>query len=166
MFGTGSGVDPPPTLPSSPVFESMPAAAGITLHVSGAVAAPGLVTVGEGARVADAVAAAGGSLPGADLGGINLAALVRDGDHIVVPVAASSGDGATLAAVREDGRVSLNTATVTELQGLPGVGPVLAQRIADHRDAHGPFRTVEDLLDVTGIGEAKLATLRDSVVLP
>lgn len=157
----------PPELPPVTVTGSTAAAdapAVITVHVAGAVADPGLVAVPAGSRVADAVAAAGGALPSADLGALNLAGPVRDSDRIEVP---AIGDPATPAA--EDGAASgvdLNRATVAELETLPGVGPVLAERIVAHRDAHGPFTTVEDLLDVPGIGEAKLAALRDEVSAP
>lgn len=137
-------------------------ASSITVHVSGAVVAPGLIVVASGARVADAIAAAGGALPEADLGSVNLAAGLADGLHVVVPSRAAGGDAAAAA----DGRVRVNTAGVEDLQRLPGVGPVLAMRIVEHRDRHGPFAVVEDLLDVPGIGEGKLAALREAVLLP
>ena len=165
LFGTGSGPDPPRlTITESTV--GPPGGGEITLHVSGEVAAPGLVAVSAQARVADAIAAAGGSTPAADLGAINLAATVRDGDHIVVPAISSESPGGALVRPAGDARVRVNAASVDELQQLPGVGPVLAARIVDHREAHGPFTTVEDLLDVPGIGEAKLASLRDAVAVP
>lgn len=136
----------------------------VTVHVAGEVVAPGLVQVVTDGRVADAVAAAGGSTRNADLSGVNLAALVRDGDQVVIP---GTGVGSAAAAsVDADGRVRVNVATPAELEMLPGVGPVLAGRIASYRDEHGSFAAVEDLLDVPGIGEGKLATLRDAVALP
>ncbi len=135
----------------------------VTVHVSGEVVAPGLVEVAATARVADAVAAAGGTTRDADLARVNLAAPLQDGLQIVIPnVAGPTGDGAIVS----DGRIHINAATAAELEQLPGVGPVLAAKIAAHRDEYGPFTTVEDLLDVSGIGEAKLAGLRDSVALP
>ena len=134
----------------------------MTVHVSGAVAEPGLVSLQSGSRVADAVVAAGGALPGADLGSLNLAAPLVDGQQLVVPYLVPTNG----VPVASDGRVRINTADAAALEGLPGVGPVLAQRIVAHRDAHGPFATVEDLLDVPGIGESKLAALRDSVIVP
>lgn len=136
----------------------------VTLHISGEVVSPGLVVVAENARVADAIAAAGGSTRAADLASINIAAPVRDGDQIVIPSLAER-EG-TAEPLDGDGRVRINRATAGELEKLPGVGPVLAARIAVYRDEHGPFSSVEDLLDVPGIGEGKLATLRDSVALP
>ena len=112
--------------------------------------------------MADAVAAAGGALPGADLSALNLAAPVSDGQQLMVPE--QSGTGAAAAVV--EGKVRVNTAGVTDLERLPGVGPVLAERILQHRESFGPFGVVEDLLDVPGIGEGKLAALRDSVAIP
>ena len=138
-----------------------PPAAAITVHVSGAVATPGLVELPAGSRVADAVVAAGGALPGADLAALNLAAPLVDGQQLVVPEL--SGDAP---AVASDGRVRINTADAAALDALPGVGPVLAARIVAHRDAHGPFAVIEDLLEVPGIGEAKLAGMRDFVIVP
>jgi competence protein ComEA len=152
----------PTAAPRVEVASPHPDMTTITVHVSGAVAAPGLVAVPSSSRVADAVVAAGGALPGADLGSLNLAAPLVDGQQLVVPYQ-TSVDGT---AVATDGRVRINTADAAALEGLPGVGPVLAQRIVAHRTAHGPFATVEDLLEVPGIGESKLAALRDSVIVP
>ena len=136
----------------------------ITVHVAGLVSHPGLVDLPEGSRVGDAVAAAGGLLPGARADLINLAAAIADGQQIVVPGAGGElpATGATVA----DGKIHLNQATAAELDALPGVGPVIAERIVSYRDANGPFQAVEDLLDVPGIGEAKLADIRDHVQVP
>jgi competence protein ComEA len=135
------------------------------VYVSGWVTAPGVVEMTGGAIVADAVAAAGGALEGALLDEINLARPLVEGDHVQIP-----GPGDSLASTgggeRDDGLVSLNQADATELEDLPGVGPVLADRIVAHREANGPFGTVEDLLEVPGIGEAKLAAMRDSIAVP
>ncbi len=152
----------PAALPRVEVAAPRPGMTTLTVHVSGAVAAPGLVSLPSGSRVADAVVAAGGALPGADLAALNLAAPLADGQQLVVPVASADG----VAVVAADGRVRINTADAADLEGLPGVGPVLAERIVAHRDAHGPFTTVEDLLAVPGIGEAKLAAMRDRVIVP
>ncbi|MCP4303285.1 MAG: ComEA family DNA-binding protein [bacterium] len=153
--------------PTSPPLLFDPVADGsehpITVHVAGEVVAPGLVEVASGSRVADAVAAAGGSTRSADLTRVNLAAELRDGQQIVIPGPATATSGG---AIEQDGSVRINTASVGELEQLPGVGPVLAERIAAYRDDHGPFAAVEDLLDVPGIGEGKLETLRDAVALP
>ena len=143
------------------IVAARPAEAPITVHVSGAVLHPGLVSLPAGARVADAVVAAGGATAGAVLTALNLAAPVSDGQQLVVPEqGAGTGSGAA-----GDGRISINTADAAALEGLPGVGPVLAERIVEHRDRYGPFAVVEDLLDVPGIGEAKLAALREMVMV-
>lgn len=164
--------EPPPTFEEADVSVSTVAAprlaassgeGTVTVHVAGAVARPGLVVLPGGSRVADAVVAAGGALPAADLGAINLAAPLRDGDRIEVPLpGAASGSTAGSG----PGGVDLNRATAAELEALPGVGPVLAARIVAWREEHGPFTAVEDLLDVPGIGEAKLAELRGAVAAP
>ncbi len=133
----------------------------ITVHVAGAVASPGVVQVAAGCRVGAAIAAAGGVLPEADLARVNLAAPLADGQQVVVPrISVDEG------AVAGDGRVRINLAGADELESLPGVGPVLAERIVAYREEHGPFTVVEDLLDVPGIGEAKLAALREAVLVP
>ncbi len=148
---------------SPPVFTGVAPGADdpLVVHVVGMVAIPGLVAVPAGARVADAVIAAGGMLPGASTGAINLASPVVDGQQIVIGSAAAAGPVSG-----EEPRVAINEATVDELESLPGVGPVLAARIAAYRQEHGPFRDVEDLLAVTGIGERMLASLRDLVRVP
>ena len=141
----------------------------ITVHIAGWVMAPGLIELTEGARVADAVAEAGGLRPGADTSVINLAASLSDGEQVLIPGPSGEGparEASTGGAVSSDGMVHLNRADPTELETLPGVGPVLAERIFAFREQNGPFQTVEDLLDVPGIGEAKLASLRDRVVVP
>lgn len=150
--------------PQPPPVVQPPAAVAddVTVHVSGAVGTPGLVSVSHGARVADAILAAGGALPDADLAGLNLAAPVSDGQQLMVPSAAPGGG----AAAASDPRVRVNVADAGTLEEIPGVGPVLAARIVAHRDQHGPFSEVEDLLDVPGIGEGKLAALRDAVLVP
>ena len=163
---------PPPSVPptsatpptSAPVA-SLPAM--LTVHVSGAVTAPGLVSVPDGSRVADAIAAAGGARPGGKLGNINLAAPVADGMQLVVPWADSGPPTPVPAPGTEAGKfpVDLNRSGVDELTGLPGVGEVLATRIMAYRETHGPFETLEDLLDVPGIGEGKLAGIRDHAVV-
>jgi competence protein ComEA len=134
----------------------------ISIHVSGAVVHPGVVDLPSGSRASSAVAAAGGARQDADLGRMNLAASVRDGEHIIVPSTSDRGEiGASV-----DTGVDVNVAGVSELQQLAGVGPVLAGRIVSFRDDNGPFATVEDLLDVPGIGEAKLQAMRDAIAPP
>ncbi|TKR21919.1 ComEA family DNA-binding protein [Cellulomonas hominis] len=144
------------------------------MHVVGEVASPGVVPMPAGSRVADAVAAAGGALPGADLTALNLAAVVQDGAQIRVPApgeepvvvdeaggGAGAGGGGPAGAA--GGAVDVNTAGGAELQTLPGIGPVLAERIVAWREANGPFASVDALLDVSGIGPAVLGQIRDLV---
>ncbi len=135
----------------------------ITVHVSGEVVSPGLVSVHAGDRIAHAIAVAGGVLPSADLSGLNLARELLDGDRVVVPDRRDATSPAP--ASSDSGLIDINRATVAELESLPGVGPVLASRIYDFRNEYGPFDAFEDLLDVPGIGEGKLAALRDAVSL-
>lgn len=141
------------------------AATRALVHVSGAVVNPGLVTIHEGDRVADAIAAAGGVLASADLSAINLAGPITDGQQIVVPVVGGRSQGGT-GGGSDDGLVHLNTATATEIERLPGVGEVLAGRIVAYREANGPFQTLEDLLDIPGIGERKLEGFREAAAVP
>jgi competence protein ComEA len=149
------------------------APASTTVHVVGAVRRPGLYSLAGTARVADAVNAAGGLLGNADQSGINLARVVTDGEQIVVPVqgagpppGAAGAGGATAGGVsgKSGGPVNLNTATAEQLDALPGVGPATAAKIVADRTENGPFRTVDDLLRVPGIGAKKLDALKDLVV--
>ena len=147
----------------------------LSVHVAGGVAQPGLVSVPAGARVADAVAAAGGALPGVTLDSVNLARKVVDGEQVLVggnpestasSAAASNGAAATDvggAASTDATVVNINTATAEELQQLPRVGPATAAKIIDYRTANGPFTSVDQLLDVPGIGERTLANFRDQI---
>ena len=141
-------------------------AAVFPVYVSGWVTTPGVVEMTEGAIVADAVAAAGGALDGALLDEINLARPLAEGDHVQIPGPGDSIAAATDGSEGEDGLIPINQAEASALEDLPGVGPVLAERIVAHREANGPFETVEDLLEVPGIGEAKLAAMRDSIAVP
>ena len=165
----------PPSVVSGPTSAG-PASASATslvVAVSGKVRRPGVVTVPAGARVIDVLKAAGGPLPGADLGMLNLARKVADGELVAVGVPASApgapaavGGAAPSAGEPTGGAagpIDLNTATLAELDTLPGVGPVLAQRILDWRTQHGQFASVDQLSDVPGIGDARLAQLRDLV---
>jgi competence protein ComEA len=145
-----------------------PSSAGeVVVAVAGAVRRPGLVRLPLGARVADAVEAAGGVRPGTDLGSLNLARKLVDGELVTVGAAApapgaAAGPGTDAA---HGPLVDLNTATVAELDSLPGVGPVLAQRIVDYRTQHGPFATVDQLREVDGIGESRFGELRGRVTV-
>jgi competence protein ComEA len=139
----------------------------LVVHVVGAVRRPGLYRLADGARIAEALRRAGGATRRADLSLVNLAAPVSDGSQIVVPkrappVAAGSGPAGAEAAPAA-GPVHLNTATVEQLDELPGVGPVTAQKIVDYREQHGAFSSVDDLDAIPGIGPARLEQLRDLV---
>lgn len=138
----------------------------LVVHVAGAVNTPGLYRLKADARVSDAIAAAGGAASDADLDRINLAAPAADGSQIYVvrqgeagPPPSASGGGAA----KGETVIDLNRATAEELDELPGIGPSTAQAIVDHRAEHGPFRSVDDLLEVRGIGPAKLEAIRKRV---
>lgn len=144
----------------------------IVVAVAGKVRRPGLVRLPAGARVADALTAAGGALPGTDVALLNLARKVTDGELILVGVGAPPGaqampgvDPGSGAGALPGGKVNLNTATLAQLDSLPGVGPVLAQRILDHRERHGAFRSVGDLRRVDGIGDARYEQLKELVTV-
>ncbi|HVE92927.1 MAG TPA: ComEA family DNA-binding protein [Actinomycetota bacterium] len=135
----------------------------VWVHVGGAVGRPGLYGLPEGRRVDDAVRAAGGARPDADVDGVNLAAPVKDGDKVVLPVRGQSDGPPGSAGAAAAKKVNLNTATVAELDTLPGIGPATAQKILDFRTQHGSFKTVKDLGKVPGIGARKLEQLADLV---
>jgi competence protein ComEA len=142
----------------------------VVVYVAGAVARPGVYPVGGGARVADAVGAAGGTTPDADLDPLNLAARLSDGDRVFVPRKGQApppvlGPGPTGDGSTPSGPVNLNTATAEQLEALSGVGPATAHAIITWRQQHGRFRSVQDLLQVRGIGPAKLEALRDQVTV-
>ena len=140
----------------------------VVLHVLGAVAEPGIVELPLGSRVVDAIAAAGGPLDDADLGGVNLARVVADGEQLRVPRVGevpAVAPGSAPAGTTSDGRINLNTADAAALETLPGVGPAIASRIVAWRDENGPFRSVDELTAVTGIGEKTLDGLRDQATV-
>jgi len=162
-----------PTTPAAP-----PSDGPVVVSVVGLVHKPGLVTLTAGARIADALTAAGGVLDGADLIGLNMARRVADGEQIIVGIAAPAGQPPVMGSGVSDGPatapaspgtpepagpVDLNTATVEQLDTLPGVGPVTAAAIVAWRDAHGRFTSVDQLGDVDGIGPARLEKLRELV---
>ncbi|SMD24113.1 ComEA family DNA-binding protein [Lentzea albidocapillata] len=134
----------------------------LVVDVVGEVATPGLITAPSGARVADAVRLAGGMKPGTNLYNLNLARKLTDGEQIAVGIPPPLQAGAAQAGGAQP-KLNLNSASATELDGLPGVGPVTAQRIVEHRTRKGPFASVDQLRDVEGIGESKLAKLADLV---
>ena len=134
----------------------------VTVDVEGAVHRPGIVVLRPGARVIDAVKAAGGPFHREQLGGLNLATVLTDGTQVVVggPVAGSAG-GASAG----DGRVNLNTASADDLDAIPGVGPVTAESIVAWRTHNGAFHTVEELMEVDGIGPGKFAKIKPHVTV-
>ena len=138
---------------------------GLVVHVVGRVARPGVVTLAAGARVADAVEAAGGLRRDADVTHVNLARPVADGEQILVPRRGEDPPAPSPGTSAAPGRVDLNVADVATLDALPGIGPVLAQRIVDHREQHGPFPDVASLSDVPGIGPALERRLADLVTV-
>ena len=148
--------------------ESAPAAQ-VVVHVVGAVRSPGLYRLDEGSRVADALALAGGTVPKADLASVNLAAQLVDGTQVVVPKTGRRGQAPSAAvpgaagASASAGPIRLSTATLEQLQEIPGVGPVTAQRIVEFREQNGPFRSVDELDAVPGIGPKRLEQMRELV---
>jgi competence protein ComEA len=164
----GQESDPDPPEPPKP-DAAAPAPGVVIIHVAGAVAAPGVVHLPAGSRVHQAIAAAGGGTPAADLHRLNLAAVLADGQKLYIPQAGEqlpaqspdqpAGEGAASGNQAGSGKVNLNTAGVQELDTLPKVGPVLAQRIVDWRKEHGPFKSVEELDAIDGVGARMLETL-------
>jgi competence protein ComEA len=149
---------PPTTVPSS-----------IVVYVAGSVAVPGIYRLAASARVNDALLAAGGANADADLGVVNLAASVHDGERVYVPAVGEAIppaiEGAPDTSTPPAEPVNINSATADQLDVLPGVGPATAAAIVAHRLQHGPFQTVEQLGDVRGIGPAKLDALRGLVTV-
>lgn len=164
---------PPPSGERVAVVASSPspsaAAQTVVVDVGGKVRHPGVFTLPAGSRVIDAVEAAGGAKRGADTTGLNLARRLADGEQVLVgvppPGAAAPGGAGPAPGAPGASRISLNTATAEQLEELPDVGPVLAQRIVDYRTEHGGFRSVEELLDVSGIGDKTFAGLKDKVTV-
>ena len=171
-FARGRGGDVRPPAPIAAASGGADGAGGaapapaqpdpVVVHVAGAVRRPGVYRLADGDRVADAIAKAGGPTRRGDPNGVNLAAVVADGEQVLVPVlgAAPAQAGAAAAA---GGTVHLNSADAAELDALPGVGPATAQRILAWRQEHGGFASVDDLEQVPGIGPAKLDALRGLV---
>ncbi len=155
--GAGAGSEPAPAPP-------------MRVHVGGAVSTPGVYDLAEGARVLDAIEAAGGFADGAARDALNLARAVSDGEQVVVPSetdAAAAAQGSSAAgeagSVAAGGKININTASAAELDALPGVGASTAEKIVADREANGPFKTAEDLKRVSGIGDKKFAALADAI---
>jgi competence protein ComEA len=135
---------------------------GLVVHVAGAVKRPGVYSLASSARVRQAVGRAGGPTRRAALSQINLAAPLQDGQQVVVPVRGRGGAGG--AGGEDGGPISISSASAEELQQLDGIGPTLAGRIVEERQARGGFASIDDLDEVPGIGPARLEALRDKVV--
>jgi competence protein ComEA len=165
-------------VPLTPAATTAPPGAAATVptgevllaHAAGAVQRPGLYELAPGARVADLLDAAGGATRRADLDQVNLAAPLADGTQVLVPrrgevAVAPTGPTSPTGGGQPVAPVDLNSATAEQLETLPGVGPATAAAILEYRDANGPFASVDALIDVPGIGEAKLAALADLVTV-
>lgn len=168
LFGGGGDAGPAAVrIEGEPAGAGAPAARAhppeLYVHVAGAVRRPGLLRVPADTRVATALERAGGPTRRADLTAVNLAAKVQDGQQIVVPVTGAAGATPELAAASPGARVHLSTATAEQLDEIDGLGPTLAERIVEYRDAHGGFGSIDELAQVDGIGEKRLATLRDAL---
>jgi competence protein ComEA len=167
---------PPATATPAPTATLAP----IQVDVAGAVLAPGVYVLPTGARAGDAITAAGGLAANADPASVNLARRLEDGEKLVAPTLAPEqpagfavaapatfeGSGTRSSSLQGDGSglIDINTANAQELEALPAIGPVTAQAIVDHRMANGPFRSIEDLVDVKGIGQATLDKIRDLII--
>lgn len=169
LGGGGAAATVPAVAPVAPARAVRPAAPKLlVVDVAGAVRRPGLYRLRQGSRIDDAIAAAGGATAKAQLDAVNLAAPVADGEQVLVPgsgaAAAAVGAPAASAGSSPSAPIDLNTATAEQLDALPGVGPVTAQKIIAYRTAHGPFHAVDELEGVPGIGPAKMAQLKGLVI--
>jgi competence protein ComEA len=149
--------------PLRPAVRVRTAQPALVVDIVGAVRRPGLHRLAQGARIADAVASAGGATAKADLALVNLAAPLADGEQVVVPVRGSAA--APAGGPSASAPLDLNTATAEQLDALPGIGPATAAKIVSFRQAHGPFRSVDELDAVPGIGPARIEQLK-GLVLP
>jgi competence protein ComEA len=167
-FGGGGGAAPALTPLRAPARAKPAAAKLLVIDVAGAVRHAGLYRLRTGSRIDDAIAAAGGPTAKAQLDSVNLAAPVADGEQIVVPGRGAAGAvasaGSATAGSSPSAPLDLNSATLEQLEGLPGVGPVTAQKILDYRQQHGAFHSVAELEGVPGIGPAHMAQLKGLVI--
>jgi competence protein ComEA len=149
----------------APVRVAKPAAVKrLVVDVVGAVRRPGLYRLRQGTRIADAVAAAGGTTAKAQVAAVNLAAPLADGEQVVVPARGAAGASPPAAGASPSAPLDLNSASADQLDGLPGIGPATAAKILAYRQAHGPFHSVAELDAVPGIGPARIAQLKGLVI--
>ena len=167
-LGGGDGTSAAPVTPLRVSGPARPATAKLlVVDVAGAVRRPGLYRLRAGSRIDDAIAAAGGVTAKAQLDAVNLAAPIADGEQVVVPGRGAGGVAAATppaAGSSPSAPLDLNTATLEQLDGLPGIGPVTAQKIIDYRQEHGAFHSVAELEGVPGIGPGRLAQLKGLVI--
>jgi len=152
------------------VLQPAPTRPPVVVHIVGAVPRPGVYEFPEGSRVRDAVAAAGGLLAEADPAAINLAAMLEDGQRLEIPyqpgaAPTSTAQEAANSTPASSDLININTATLQELDSLPGIGPTTAQKIIEYRQQHGPFQALEDLMNVPGIGPATFDKIKDLITL-
>lgn len=158
---------------NEPAENTGPVEKAIQVYVSGAVKAPGVYSLKEGDRVYQAVEMAGGPLPEAELKSVNMAARLQDSQQVQVPLpgeapAISTAPDQVASATggsNPAGKININTATTAELDSLEGIGPALAQRVADYRQAHGAFQKIEDLKNVSGIGDKKFQAIKERICI-
>jgi competence protein ComEA len=163
-----SGPSATPAGPASPPASGATPSGSVVVDVAGKVRRPGVATLPAGSRVVDAIRRAGGARPGVDLTSLNLARVLTDGEQILVGEPAAGGVAASASSqpgAAADTLVNLNTATLDQLDTLPGVGPVTAQKILDWRTSHGSFTAIDELLEVDGIGEKTLADMAPHLTL-
>jgi competence protein ComEA len=163
-FGGGAGAAAPVVAPSRVASRPAAVAKLLVVDVAGQVRRPGLYSLRAGSRVDDAIAAAGGATRKAQLDAVNLAAPIADGEQIVVPGAGGVPAASSPAGSSPSAPLDLNSATLEQLEALPGIGPVTAQKILDFRQQHGAFHAVSELEGVPGIGPAHMAQLQGLVI--
>lgn len=157
------------------VIEEEPRNVKVAVHIGGAVRNPGLYYIPANSRVADAIQTAGGPTSDADLDAINLASKITDGSKVIVPSKvkvsnissslSNSLEGASTGINSSNKKININTATAKELEELPGIGPALAGRIVSYRETNGPFKSIEEIKKVSGIGEKKFEAIKDLIVV-
>ena len=160
------------------LLQPAPTKVPVAVHVVGAVPRPGLYEFAEGARVQDAVDAAGGLLTSANVDAVNLAALLTDGEQLNIPykdgaaptedpnaLSLPSSETETPTGPENQDLININTASLEELDSLPGIGPTTAQRIIDYRDTNGPFTTIDEIMDVSGIGPSTFDEIKDLITV-